>query len=69
MVNYREPQGPKTKMVLMIDENLRVEAGKQIDGIRYLTLAHIINLALSEWLERENRLNKRKNKAPTAGTP
>lgn len=70
-MKYREakPKEQKTKMILYLDENLRREAGKLIDGIRYLTLGHVINLALLEFVHRkkaDRMLKQRKKPAPQA---
>lgn len=60
----KEPAGKKTEQRILIAESLKVEVGKLIDGIRYLHMGQIINIALSEWLEREKRLNARKKQPP-----
>lgn len=61
-MKYRDALGARTKMILYLDENLRVEAGKLIDGIRFLDLCHVINLAVSEWVEKEKRIKAKREK-------
>jgi len=63
----KEPAGKKLMQRFCLSEELRTRAGKHVDGIRFLNVGHIINIALAEWLARAERLNKR-NPPPPTGT-